>query len=204
MNQQNNRTEESLGSLGLERRTTIKTLALGSLAALVSGGIATPAAADQCPAGWFTQEGWRWCRKCEGMFYALASAGKGVCPAGGAHDDSASGHYYERVGEDIANVQQGGWRWCSKCAGFFYARASAGKGVCPAGGKHDDGASGHYAAVIGEDVNGPSNQMFQQGGWRWCGKCEGMFYARASAGMGVCPAGGTHTQGGSGHYASLV
>jgi hypothetical protein len=32
--------------------------------------------------------------------------------------------------------------------GMFYARASAGKGVCPAGGTHDDTGSGHYASLF--------------------------------------------------------
>ena len=89
-----------------------------------------------------------------------------------------------------------------KCQGFFYSRASAGAGGmghCPAGGAHVKTGSGAYAAIIGEDSRG------QQGGWRWCNRCMGMFYGRASAGKGVCPApgGGPHTEVGSGHYASL-
>src|SRR6202158_4883564 len=103
-----------------------------------------------------------------------------------------------------AECAQEGWRWCVKCEGMFYAKASAGKGVCPAGGKHDDSASGKYAAVFGEDGKDPSGQLYQQGGWRWCVKCEGMFYARASAGKGVCPAGGKHDDSASGKYASLL
>lgn len=38
------------------------------------------------------QSGWRWCRKCEGLFFAF-NAGKGRCPAKGAHDKSQSGDY---------------------------------------------------------------------------------------------------------------
>ena len=145
------------------------------------------------------QPGWRWCSKCEGMFYAKATAGMGVCPAGGAHVSAGSGLYAERIGEYCS--QQGGWRWCHKCEGFFYGRASAGKGHCPAGGAHDDTGSGHYAAVIGEDIASE-----QQGGWRWCNRCQGMFYDRATAGKGKCPApgGGPHVDTGSGHYASII
>ena len=184
------------------RRATIKALALGSVAALATGAGVRTANAGGLPAG-CVQEGWRWCHKCEGMFYGLASAGAGgmgVCPAGGTHDATGSGHYYERAGTDIAGVQQGGWSWCNKCMIFFYSRASAGAGGmghCPAGGAHSNALSTAYAAVLGEDATG------QQGGWRWCRKCMGMFYARASAGLGVCPTGGAHDPSASGHYASL-
>jgi hypothetical protein len=140
------------------------------------------------------------------MFYALASGGKGVCPKDHQpHTDAGSGHYYERIGIDIANVQQGGWCWCAKCAGFFYGRASVGAGGmghCPAGGTHTKVGSGAYAAVLGEDATG------QQGRWRWCQQCMGMWYSGASQNStGACAGsptpGGGHIQSGSGHYASL-
>jgi len=38
--------------------------------------------------------------------------------------------------------------------------------------------------------------------WRWCDKCQGLFYAGIS--LGVCPAGGSHRVGGSTDYALLV
>ena len=39
------------------------------------------------------QSGWRWCRKCQGMFYAGGRT-QGVCPVDPkGHDGSASGHY---------------------------------------------------------------------------------------------------------------
>src|ERR1035437_8534389 len=153
------------------RRTAIASLAVGVLTLSAGRGIASAQAAA-CP----TQAGWRWCHKCEGMFYAAASAGMGVCPAKGTHD--------------------GGGRWCSKCEGMFYAAASAGMGHCPAGGAHIQSGSSHYAVLVPAETAAP----LQQGGWRWCSKCEGMFYAAASAGMGVCPAGGAHIQSGSSHY----
>ena len=189
-------SEESVWSSGVDRRKALRSFALGTVAMIAGNTVFAPFALGGPAVS--EQPGWRWCHKCQGMFYAVATAGKGVCPADHQpHDDAGSGQYRERVGEDATGRQQGGWRWCKQCQGLFYARASAGKGVCPAGGTHDDSASGHYAALIGEDAPG------QQGGWRWCGKCEGMFYARASAGKGVCPAGGAHSDSGSGHYASL-
>ncbi len=181
---------------GISRGTAIKSLGLGIFAAAVAWrGIGVADAAMS------TQAGWRWCHKCEGMFYAVATAGKGVCPAGGHHDDTGSSKYIATIGETVAGKQQGGWRWCHKCEGMFYAVASAGKGVCPAGGRHDDSGSSHYAAISGEDAS--VGDCKQQGGWRWCNKCEGMFYARASAGKGKCPAKGAHNDRGSSHYAFL-
>src|ERR1700741_3879278 len=151
---------ETIASVGISRRTTTKALALGSLAAFAGLAISTPAYAAN-------QAGWRWCSKCEGMFYRKDTHGPnivggtstGACPAGGGHNDSASGKYFERVGED-GRLQQGGWRWCRKCEGLFYRRDTHGAnlvggsstGVCPTGGGHDDSASGHYAAIIGEDI----------------------------------------------------
>src|SRR5206468_3957405 len=38
------------------------------------------------------QDGWRFCRKCEGLAYGRAGA-PGPCPAGGTHDHSGSGNY---------------------------------------------------------------------------------------------------------------
>jgi hypothetical protein len=204
---------------GIHRRKAVESLALsglfvaagprifGEAFAQQSTSPASPPASaasgttagQQTGASATSQTGWRWCSKCEGMFYAKASAGMGHCPAGAAHVDAGSGHYIAVFGEDQPNTQQGGWRWCHKCEGMFYARASAGKGHCPAGAAHEDAGSGHYAVLLGEDA-GPK----QQGGWRWCHKCEGMFYARASAGKGHCPAGAAHDDAGSGHYAFAI
>lgn len=39
-----------------------------------------------------TQANWRWCSKCQGLFFAGTPA-KGVCPAGGPHSDQGSGQY---------------------------------------------------------------------------------------------------------------
>jgi acetyl-CoA carboxylase beta subunit len=189
---------DASGASGIARGTAIKSLGLGVLAAAV--GWRLTGVADAAPR---TQGGWRWCNKCEGMFYAVSTMNHmGVCPAGGHHDDSGSGHYMANVGESVSGKQQGGWRWCHKCEGMFYAVSTMNHmGVCPAGGHHDNSGSGHYAAISGEDAS--VGDCRQQGGWRWCHKCEGMFYARASAGKGVCPARGHHDDSGSSHYAFL-
>ena len=44
--------------------------------------------------------------------------------------------------------------------------------------------------------------VMAQRNWRWCSKCQGLWFAGASANpTGKCPAGGGHTHGGSGDYA---
>jgi hypothetical protein len=46
-----------------------------------------------------TQNGWRWCHKCQGFFFA-GNPSQGVCPADHqAHDASQSGHYAAVVGD---------------------------------------------------------------------------------------------------------
>jgi hypothetical protein len=38
------------------------------------------------------QDGWSWCRKCEGLFFGL-NLTNGRCPSGGPHDPKLSGDY---------------------------------------------------------------------------------------------------------------
>ena len=40
----------------------------------------------------FQQDNWRWCHKCQGLFFG-GNATQGHCPAGGAHDHVGSGDY---------------------------------------------------------------------------------------------------------------
>lgn len=138
------------------------------------------------------QSGWRWCRKCESLYYSR-NPSPGACAAGGTHDSSQSGAYSFRLAEGQPGVQ-GGWRWCAKCQVAFYT-ANPGQGVCPAGGAHDGGRSGHYSTPIGDVV------PHAQAGWRWCRKCQGLFFGGHPQHQGRCPAGGQHDQGGSAHYA---
>lgn len=142
------------------------------------------------------QAGWRWCRKCQGMFFG-DNTSKGVCPADHKeHDASKSGRYAELFGGD-APGQQGNWRWCHKCQGLFF-NGNTSKGVCPADGHaHDASQSGAYAALFGNAGAG------QQADWRWCHKCQGMFFD-GNPSKGVCPADGhAHDASESGEYASI-
>jgi hypothetical protein len=138
------------------------------------------------------QNGWRWCHKCQGFFFS-GNPSQGVCPAGGSHDASQSGHYAALFGDGIPGAQDG-WRWCKKCQGFFFS-LNPSKGVCPADhATHDSSTSGHYSLQFGDTIPGT------QGLWRWCQKCQGLFF---SAHPSVCPAGGAHDGSASGQYGVL-
>jgi hypothetical protein len=136
------------------------------------------------------QQNWRWCHKCEGMYFA-GGATQGVCPAGGAHDHTGSGNY-DIVNNWAAAPGQNNWRWCHKCQGMYFA-GNATQGVCKAGGTHDSTGSGNYT-LIQNAWGTPA-----QNNWRWCKKCQGLYYG-GHATQGSCPAGGAHDHTGSGDY----
>jgi hypothetical protein len=142
------------------------------------------------------QPGWRWCHKCQGMFFG-GNPSKGICPADHlAHSASQSGHYAALLGDE-APGQQGNWRWCHKCQGMFF-NGNPSKGICPADHlAHSASQSGHYAAVFGDDSTG------QQANWRWCHKCQGMFF-NGNPSNGKCPVDGkAHDASQSGHYTAI-
>jgi len=141
------------------------------------------------------QTGWRWCSKCQGLFFA-GGASQGICPADrGAHDGAASGAY--TLDDDAPHAGgQSSWRWCGKCQGLFFG-GGAGQGTCPAdGGGHDGSASGDYTL----DFEGAAAPADAQSGWRWCDRCQGLFFAGGAATAGNCPAGGAHSGQASGAY----
>lgn len=132
------------------------------------------------------QDGWRWCKKCQGMFFTIDS--KGICPQGGVHDGSGSSRY--TLAHNDANAPgQNNWRWCSKCQGLFFGNPGS---RCPAGSEHSSSGSGNYT-LSHNDANAPG-----QNNWRWCSKCQGLFFIGRN--KGVCPKGGQHNDSGSGEY----
>jgi len=139
-----------------------------------------------------TQEGWRWCARCEGMWFALNRT-EGVCPAGGSHTQERS-LPYRLLMNYRESSGQGGWRWCRNCQGLFYGVPLA-TGVCPAGGQHDGAASADYTMIY----SASGNAGFTQDNWRWCNKCQGMHFASD----GVCPAGRAHDASISAPYVML-
>ncbi|HEV2756785.1 MAG TPA: M36 family metallopeptidase [Actinomycetota bacterium] len=140
------------------------------------------------------QDGWRWCNKCQGMFYG-PNINASDCPAGGAHAATGSGNY-DIVVNWPAAPGQSGWRWCNKCQGMFYG-PNINASDCPAGGPHASVGSGDYKLVF--NAAGSSGQY----GWRWCYKCQGLFFG-PNINTSDCPAGGAHGSSGSGNYSLMA
>lgn len=146
------------------------------------------------------QSGWRWCRKCEGLFF-VGNSGKGRCAAGGMHDDTGSGHYLLQ----LAPPGQANWRRCRKCEGLFFfgnnkADGFPSFGRCAVAG----GAIGNnHEPVLSDQFFVNLNSFFgslgSQSDWRWCRKCEGLFFS-GNAANGRCAAGGSHDGINSGNY----
>src|SRR6266536_2404338 len=80
------------------------------------------------------ETGWRWCQKCDGLFFGLRAV-QGACPRGGQHDGSKSLAYdMARLG--VTGIETS-WKWCAKCEGLFYSGNPEDQGACTTGGKHD-------------------------------------------------------------------
>ncbi len=137
---------------------------------------------------WGTQRNWRWCSKCQGLWFA-GNPSSGKCPAGSTHIKTGSGNYSLVHNATIAPGQSN-WRWCSKCQGLWFG-GNPSSGKCPAGGTHIKTGSGNYT-LANQPGAGQSN-------WRWCSKCQGLWFA-GNPSSGKCPAGGTHIKTGSGNY----
>lgn len=135
------------------------------------------------------QDNWRWCNRCQGLFFA-GNFTTGFCPLGGGHNYSGSGDY--TLNNFVGGSLQDNWRWCHKCQGLYFA-GNGTAGFCPAGGGHENIGSGDYSLNFGAIASG------QQDNWRWCHKCQGLYFA-GNRTVGACPAGGGHENVGSGDY----
>jgi hypothetical protein len=147
------------------------------------------------------QRDWRWCDKCQGLYFGGGWA-TSRCPAGDTHrraDQDHSGDYSLPMDAIAAADRQSGWRWCDKCQGLFYGPAVA-SSHCPAGGIHS--APGQSGSSDYSPFHNAAPNPDRQSDWRWCDKCQGMFFGPRTADS-RCPAGDTHrppAQSHSGDY----
>jgi hypothetical protein len=135
------------------------------------------------------QSEWRWCHKCQGLFYANGLTNAGACPADGQpHENLNSGNYApSQAPIGLPDPNQDDWRWCHKCQGMFFASGRARAGVCPFDRQaHENSGSADY--VLMHDLNDFVATNRGQDQWRWCHKCQGLFYSNAQPLAGVCPA----------------
>jgi hypothetical protein len=132
-----------------------------------------------------SQDQWRFCDKCEGLFYNGFPT-KGTCPAGEAHN--AQGYNFDLPhGNNLVETAkaQVSWRYCGKCFSMFFD-GFPDKGKCASGAGH---VAQGYKFRLPHDISGDGNN---QSSWRYCQKCHVMFYD-GYAGKGRCPAGSGHS-----------
>jgi hypothetical protein len=148
------------------------------------------------------QNDWLWCSKCSGLFWSWqAEPAQGTCPAGGQHQTAGGSNY--SLGMAIPSYPgQHDWRWCSNCAGLFWA--SGGNrttgGICPTShGTHDGSKSSDYGLTMDS-----RNLTGEQDQWRCCSKCSGLFWGGGARNAGTCPASGTHNGTGSSDYSLMI
>ncbi len=128
------------------------------------------------------RSGWRFCNKCQVMFYTDAESNS--CAAGKTHVPQG---YKFRLPFDIpeTSTAQKNWRSCNKCQAMFF-NGYRGKGRCPAGKDHI--ADNTFRYVLTHDI---AETPTAQKDWRFCSKCYAMFY-NGYSGKGRCAAGEGH------------
>jgi hypothetical protein len=182
-------------SAALDRRTILRAGVITGVGAILTAGTLSgnAAAGGAISAAFATQDGWRWCGKCQGFGYG-PTAGSSRCAGGGQHTTAGSFAYLVWYSDDPPGAQmQSGWRWCNRCQSLAYG--GAGAGWCSAGGHHDHTGSFNYHMWhdVGSLFPGEQDQ------WRWCRKCQNLFYGPAQ-GSSWCSQSGRHDSTGSFNY----
>ena len=168
-----------------DRRDFLKTGIIAAAAPLVIPGlIGTAFAADNAN----HQSQWRYCDKCESLFYNGFPT-KGSCPVGGGHNAQGYDFTLPHGNQLLENGKaQANWRYCGKCFSMFFD-GFPDKGKCSAGGGH---AAQGYKFRLPHDINGDATNQTE---WRYCGKCHVMFW-NGQANKGRCAAGSGHAAAG--------
>ncbi|MGH4007234.1 MAG: hypothetical protein ACRDTH_03550 [Pseudonocardiaceae bacterium] len=137
------------------------------------------------------QRNWRWCNRCQGLFFEGNNT-IGACPAGGGHNSGGSSNYLmSAYTAPLPIGLQANWRWCNRCQGLFLGDTT---GRCPLGDGHNSQGSSDYTPFLDDGV-----LVNKQDGWRSCFKCQGMFFA-GNPTLGICPTGGGHDSSMSWHH----
>ena len=141
------------------------------------------------------QPGWKQCRRCFSLFYAGKDERAGACIGGTDHLATWLSEF-EVAFAGHAMKGQENWRWCSKCFVLFF-NGHLQKGFCPvdSGWHNPTGNENNY------ELQHTTDPQFENSyGWRWCNKCEQLFFCPFQECVTSCPAGGRHSREGSGFY----
>jgi hypothetical protein len=115
----------------------------GVAAATITSGLVLATAEPALALGW--QRGWRYCGKCNGLFYGGFGT-FGLCAAGGQHtgspDNGTSLDYMMIYGFPAGTNRQTGWSFCIKCRNIAYS--NGGPGICAHSGRHDHSSTLAY------------------------------------------------------------
>jgi hypothetical protein len=150
-------------------------LAVGAPALLSFIGSAAAATGEQ--------NQWRFCTKCHALFFY--GYDKGRCPAGDHHVWQGYDFYMHHDDNKRRALTQYDWRFCNKCHTMFFDGYRDNKGACPAGGPHV--AQGFMFGLYFTNENqrrAPAGRY--QGDWRFCGKCNAVFF-NGYPDKGRCP-----------------
>jgi hypothetical protein len=85
------------------------------------------------------QNNWRWCHKCEGMYFGGHVTR--VCAAGGFHDHTGSGC---KMIFNAGIVRSVNWHWCHKCELMHFSGSATGLSA----GVAENTGSGEYTLII--------------------------------------------------------
>jgi hypothetical protein len=137
------------------------------------------------------QNGWLWCSKCGGLFWASSGTSAGVCYTG-SHEGSGSSAYLLPFGGVSQNNYPGGvqvgWRYCNLCHQMWFGPGRSGSHCFYSGGasehQYSSGSSVYdmpndFIAIKWDDV---------QSGWEWCENCQSIFWPNMTPSDGLCPA----------------
>lgn len=130
-----------------------------------------------------TQNNWRGCNKCSGVFFN-GFQDKGTCPGGPGGHVAQSFNF--QLPFDVPETPNAlaNWRGCDKCSGLFFA--GFGNAInCPGGGIHHANSQNF---VLPHDIPGTA---IDQPGWGGCNKCSYLFF-NGFADKGHCQGGGGH------------
>jgi hypothetical protein len=190
---------------GLSRRKLLKTGMIGLGVATV--GIASPVLTETAQAITY-QPHWGFCNYCAGLYnidVANTAGSDNFCPnpTFGGHGGTVTYNYL--IPHDVGgNYPQPNWRWCTYCDALYYGGHES-TSRCPNSQSnpywphHNRGVSFNYSLFY---YSGPTGTNDPQLNWRWCGRCQGLFYdgSLPRGASNICPAGsGGHTPG-SGSY----
>ncbi|CCH78490.1 hypothetical protein BN12_30016 [Nostocoides japonicum T1-X7] len=134
------------------------------------------------------QPDWRFCVKCQVLFYDGYND-KGHCPADDGEHARAGYHFVLPHDVPEAPTSQAAWRFCDKCFVLFFDGYED-KKTCPVGDRQHRAAG--FQFVLPHDVNGEWDSQTE---WRFCIKCQALFY-NGYPNPGRCAGGDLHQAAG--------